>query len=86
VKKVCLSTNINTTLKAMDVVPRQSLTMDTLRICLRVRYRAHSTFKTRSSAHPDMRAILNAIEAAHQAVKLTGAIHAESVCLSEWVI
>jgi uncharacterized protein YqgV (UPF0045/DUF77 family) len=33
-----------------------------------------------------MRAILNAIEAAHQAVKLTGAKHTESVCLSEWVI
>jgi uncharacterized protein YqgV (UPF0045/DUF77 family) len=30
----------------------------------------------------DMRAILNAIEAAHQAVKLTGVIHAESVCLT----
>jgi len=34
----------------------------------------------------DMRAILNAIEAALQAVKLTGAKHAESVCLSEWII
>ena len=34
----------------------------------------------------DMRAILNAIDAAHRAVKLTGAKHAESVCLSEWVI
>ena len=30
----------------------------------------------------DMRAILNAIEAAHRAVKLTGDIHAESVCLT----
>jgi uncharacterized protein (TIGR00106 family) len=30
----------------------------------------------------DMRAILNAIEAAHQAVKLTGAKRAESVCLT----